>query len=407
MVTRRSLQDEIKDSNRLPSGLEGQNIPDDFNIPSCGIEDVDKAVFNLFDKDINFLVEHDGNVEKVPVIFATGERFALIKKQQPLRDKSGRIILPLISVRRTGIDQSNEAITPGPRADLGDMVIKRRLSKDDPKYQALINKIHLKNQENVATSDNAIETGPNKKSKPGTISTRRPGAQSSQDTYPGNLLESNLDRNIYEMITIPYPHFFTMSYEVTFWTQYTAHMNQVLETLMNSYSPTGGGANEFKLTSDKGYYFVAFVDASLSSGDNFDDYSDDERIVKYTITMKVTSYLVATRNPGDMNPFRYFVSAPDVSFEMFESAGKITAGKKKKAPQSGDLGKFVLTDVDDIAENGDLDESDREIPYYVEATVEDPFSGKHNKQQLKVLTRNQRSGETFVSARIIKKIGDI
>ena len=38
---------------KLRTGWEGTNIPDDFTIPSCGIVDMDRAIFNLFDKDIN------------------------------------------------------------------------------------------------------------------------------------------------------------------------------------------------------------------------------------------------------------------------------------------------------------------------------------------------------------------
>ena len=35
-----------------PQGYEGGNIPDDFSLPSCTIEDVDKSVFSLFEKEM-------------------------------------------------------------------------------------------------------------------------------------------------------------------------------------------------------------------------------------------------------------------------------------------------------------------------------------------------------------------
>ena len=38
--------------NRMPMGAD---IDPDFNVPECTIEDVDRAVFNLFEKDINLL----------------------------------------------------------------------------------------------------------------------------------------------------------------------------------------------------------------------------------------------------------------------------------------------------------------------------------------------------------------
>ena len=54
---------------------------------------------------------------------------------------------------------------------------------------------------------------------------------------------------------------------------------------MGSYH--GQGSRTFRIESDKGYYFTAFFGDSLGSELNFDDFSDDERIIKYTITVEV------------------------------------------------------------------------------------------------------------------------
>lgn len=70
---------------QIPNGYEGTNIPTDFSIPSCGLEDVDRALFNFFDKKVGFTIEAEGHAAKVPVIFAGGERFAMIKKGSPDR----------------------------------------------------------------------------------------------------------------------------------------------------------------------------------------------------------------------------------------------------------------------------------------------------------------------------------
>ena len=43
-----------------PSGYEGQNYTEDYIIPSCGLEDLDKAVFNLFDKQIPLFFDIEG-----------------------------------------------------------------------------------------------------------------------------------------------------------------------------------------------------------------------------------------------------------------------------------------------------------------------------------------------------------
>ena len=60
--------------------LKGTNVPTDFEIPPCGIEDLDRALFNLFDKRLSFSIEVNNTPKKVPVVFSTGERFALTRR---------------------------------------------------------------------------------------------------------------------------------------------------------------------------------------------------------------------------------------------------------------------------------------------------------------------------------------
>ena len=70
--TTRKYENPEPGDYRIPTGYEGTNIPEDFSIPECTIEDVDRALFNLFDEDLMFTVEQSNEQKKVPVIFATG-----------------------------------------------------------------------------------------------------------------------------------------------------------------------------------------------------------------------------------------------------------------------------------------------------------------------------------------------
>ena len=88
-------------------GYSSLDIPDDFSIPSCTIEDVDRALFDLFNEGIPLFYKFKNTLKRVPVIFATGERFALLTRKKPLRDKNNALILPLISVMRSGLDLTN------------------------------------------------------------------------------------------------------------------------------------------------------------------------------------------------------------------------------------------------------------------------------------------------------------
>ena len=115
-----------------PTGYNEGNIPD-YIIPSCGLEDLDKAVFDLFDKEIPLFFDMHGTQKKVPVVFATGERFALIRRKKPLVDRDGALILPLLSVTRTNIENvpqkgiANNQMFPE--------TIVKRISRKDLEYR--------------------------------------------------------------------------------------------------------------------------------------------------------------------------------------------------------------------------------------------------------------------------------
>ena len=103
-------------ANAVAQGFEGTDIPSDIEIPTCTIEDVDRSVFNLFDKQLPFQSSLGDGQKKIPVIFATGERFAVLRRKEPLRDKGGALILPLVSIMRTGVSQNvDHGIGPGQR----------------------------------------------------------------------------------------------------------------------------------------------------------------------------------------------------------------------------------------------------------------------------------------------------
>ena len=225
-------------------------------MPSCGLEDIDKAFFDLFDQQLNFNIENKSKTLTVPVVFATGERFAIVKRRKPLRDQAGALILPVVAIRRSSIDQSpaTERL-----ADVGDLVIKRKLSDKDPQYQNLINKPNLKNQDNVADNSHNNSADNPEGAQPGTVNSRRPRTQETVNVQTGKLLAPNLGDNIFEILTIPFPHFITVNYEVTFWTQYMSHMNQLIEKFVSSYT---GNRNQFKIETDKDLvhlYLVIYV----------------------------------------------------------------------------------------------------------------------------------------------------
>lgn len=299
----------------------------DLSIPPCGIEDVDTALFKLFEQEIKFEVGEDGTLTQVPIIFAAGEKWAMLKRGRALRDKNNSLILPLITILRTGLkqDSTSDITGRGINQQTGELVVKRRLDKTDRGYQNLINKLYLKHQQNVAVSPIEADAGQ--------ISTLRNVGELQLDPTieDGGFLVSDEVHNAYEIITIPAPQYFSATYEVIFWTQYTTHMNQMLEKLMSSYLPQG---NAWRLDTEKGYWFVATVDNNdYTPENNFDDQSKDERLIKCSFSVHVPGYILASDTPGAPVPVHRYVSAASVTFQVAgdDSVNSFEAGDAEES----------------------------------------------------------------------------
>lgn len=392
----------------LESGYGGQGSS--LVIPSVGIQDVDAALFNLFDKELRLTVHVSENnqteVRQVPVMFTASEKWALAKRQRSVRDKTGSLILPLITVVRTGIKQDPEAdITGrGMNQQTGEIVIRRRLDNSDRNYQGLINRFALNNQSNVAVSSTNAD--------PSAFSTGRQigDLASSPQALDGAMLVNDRTRNVYETIVIPSPQFFTATYDVTIWTQYYSQMTEVLDSLMASFLPQG---NAWRLDTPKGYWFVATVEGNQYDPDNnFDDMSQEERIIKYKFVINVPGYVLATNVPGAPVPIKRYTSSPSITFDVGVDATVATEPDTVDDPFLGsDDPTLPLTDQRSRRLDQRNDGSTPLYPYDGSVPPGDPArrgrvpnkykkigyvgpNGKRTYRYVRISSQNRQTGET-------------
>jgi hypothetical protein len=396
-------------ADKLKTGYEGTNVPEDFSIPSVGIEDIDRAIFDLFNTKLAFETKVNNQSNRVPVIFASGERFALTRRDNPLRDKNNALILPLISIKRGTIGHKTQADVFGTAISIrktGDYYIKKRLDKSDRDYQKIVNNLRLKNQKDVATRSHiaVTDTSPGTQTFEGEVASRRQGGPLSfRDPKKFELLSNDLINNIYEYITVPYPKFVGVTYNVIFWTQYMQEMNQLIETFMMKFD---GQAPEFILETKKGYKFTAFVQNTFTNNDNLDDFTNDERIIKMSFEIKVPGYIIAPTHPGLPSPFRRFVSAPQINFEIWEQNAQLVT---EPVPNTSEeiINKFTLNDIVSLDANGNVAHSRGEEKLHVIEKIQNPFSGQEQTKYLKVTSRVPKAGETILTIQKIKKIDTI
>lgn len=291
----------------LGTGFEGSTSPVAVDIESCSLEDIDRSIFKLFNEEIPLYYEAKSVINKIPVIFATGERFAVLRKKQPLRDQNNTLILPLVSIMRTNAELGGT----GMPMSLEPIAIRRRLSADDPRYQRLINRLGLQNAYDTSSD---VPYGSTLVGSPkGVQGTRRTGfAEDAESLLTG--ISPSLKNNLFETIEIPPPKAIKVTYDITFWSQYTSQMNSMLSAV--TYGYINPYAREFRLETDKGYWFSATVDSQLAAGNNFDDFSSEERIVKYSFSMTVNGYIVEPSIPGAPSGVRSHISAPTINFEL-------------------------------------------------------------------------------------------
>lgn len=324
MTTRQTIV-HPKEQDHIPTGYDPLgSSPADYFIPSCGIEDADNSLFNLFDMELGFspkdISTKNGSLQmnKPNVIFAVGERFAITKKLRPARDTNNALILPAISIRRTTIEQTDEDITGrGINQMTGALVVKRRLHASDKDYQKFLNNFLFKNL-----------------AQDGTANRREPGEQTGE-VKQGMLLANQFKENVWEIITIPSPQYFTATYEVVFWTTHEKHMNYMVETLFNGFLPQRRG---FKLDTDKGYWFLADVEETFTNEGNADDFTEEKRLIQYSFNIKVKGYMLASMAPGNAVPIQRYISAPTIVFTVHEATD---VHKTKEINKNS----FVLTDL--------------------------------------------------------------
>jgi hypothetical protein len=379
MVTRQTISRNYQNGliSFLPSGYEKNlDTPQEFFIPSCGFSDVDEAVYNLFNKDIGFSSTEFVNkttltrYPKPTVNFATGERFAIIKKSLT-RDNNEAPILPIISISKKNFTQSSEDLSNrGINQMTGTLVWKRRLSPEDKTYQYLLNRQGLINRSTQQTSS-SMPQGELKD----TINMKQ-----------GLLLDDSLNfNNLFEEISIPSPQFYTVNYEITFWTTHIAHMNYLLETFMRSYLPQFKG---FVVECEKGYNFIAETEEEFNNEDNIEELDEEKKLIRYTFSLNVKAFLLfgSDKNNEDI-PVKRRILTPIVNFEVFDTSEANTSIETKQNPYS-------LTDVTTTNQQ----ERTTKQHLYQEKIL----NGK--QQKIFITDQNKRKGETVYSAENITSL---
>jgi len=226
---------------------------DDIKNPSVTLMDMDGAILHYFDKVIKPSVEDNGENVKVPVMYASPERWKAIQRDGFMKDKKRQTITPVIAYRRTSIEKD-------------DSLPVDKLDANNPNLFYTFEKKFS----NVNRYDNF-------------------------STQIGLLPQR-------EYYNVTMPDYVTLTYEFIIWTSFIEQMNKIVERVTYSDGAYWGDPDKMRFRTS----VDAFTDAT--------EVSDVERLVRTTFTVTMRGYLLPEGNFDHRSTTQKYLTPKKVIF---------------------------------------------------------------------------------------------
>lgn len=226
------------------------------------LETIDTALFEWV-QGLNIRCQTNHGWQQIKVLWVSPERAAQIKRERMLRDEGGLLILPLITVERTGISKSPE-------------------------------------KKGAFWADLPAET-----TNGGVVSFTREIEQEVSSKFGGNLqYRRNFQRSfpgknskiVYETYMLPLPKYIELSYDIVITAEYMQQMNEAVVPIITHPQ----GLNNFLIRKD-GHAYEVFLDEDLVQDNNVHNQGEDDRIFKTTIGTKVLGF-ITDNNKNQQTP---------------------------------------------------------------------------------------------------------
>ena len=224
------------------------------------LETIDFAMYNWLNDTLNLHATTQDGYEKVPVIWAAAERAFQVKRDNDQRDQDGTLVLPLITIERTGVvkDPTKKgtvwaAIPPVNDEKGGVITVARRIKQDKTA--------------NFANADSWRTDS---------------GTGVNQHTFP-----RKNNKVVYETITMPIPVYLDITYSVTIRTEYQEQMND----LVVPFATRTGGINYFIAKHD-GHRYESFIQSDFVHENNASSMETEYRKYETKVDIKTLGYII-------------------------------------------------------------------------------------------------------------------
>lgn len=217
------------------------------------IENVDYALYDWLDKELNLFCNSKDGFKKVPVIWVTPERAFQVKQNKEFRDIGGALNPPMMTVERGAInkDQKNSATY---YASLPPKNNRLFISK----------KINQQKTSEFANADFK---------KRGIVNFLKP---------------KKTNKVVYQFDSFLLPVYVNITYTIKVFTQFQQQMNEIVQPFLNRT-----GSTRYFLVERDGYKYECFIEPNFDVQNNVASMEEEERRYMTTITIKVLANIVS------------------------------------------------------------------------------------------------------------------
>jgi hypothetical protein len=263
------------------------------------IETIDFAVYEWLNEKMNVYSTTNEGWTKVPIIWTSAERSHQIKNNKDIRDSSGMVKYPIISLERATInkDPQKKGSVPANIRDINDekggtITIARRIQQEKTSNfeNAKLNKFLGANQD--------VKRGITKSLR------QRTGIFELRDQ---RVISGS--RTVYETITIPIPIHITVTYNIFIKTEYVQQMNEII----TSFFTKNGNTRSIILNKDN-HRFEAFMNGDFTQENNYSSLNEERKVYGSKISLEVLGKLIGSDKNQDKPKIVIRENAVEVKF---------------------------------------------------------------------------------------------
>ena len=244
-----------------------ENIEEIAFMPST-LENIDRAMFDFAEKDLDLHVNTNKGWKKVPILWVSAERSFQIKADKDLRDSTGVLKLPLMTIERTTVEKD-----PGFKgtfqAHVPDSGEVRRITVPAGKT------IQHEKTSNFRNAFSARQYG----------TSGTPNVGHGQLNFPS--VKANNTRVVFQTKYLPVPVYVKVMYSLKIRTEYLQQMNDIFQPFITKT----GQMNNFFITHE-GHRYEGFIEGSFGQSNNVSELGEEERSYETEIQLKILGYLM-------------------------------------------------------------------------------------------------------------------